>query len=180
MKEWDAVYPRAGDTVDGREVMEGPVPNTDSISASLEDYTVLPGIREVKHWRKGEPYKRAYSVSEEKRTQELAEAIKASGEISPLIIVVDGHKDGPYVLEGGHRFDALHILDADSFPALVVLDNEGLANAADVPESGQKGGEASSAIPVRTESDDGPKMQMSDTPGAVQGAPSKSRRGDCG
>jgi hypothetical protein len=38
---------------------------------------------------------------------------------------------------------------------------------------------APSAIPVRAEGDAGPRRVMSDTPGAVQGKPSKSRRGDC-
>lgn len=117
-------YPRAGFVVDGR-VVRVKVPNTSSISASLDDYEVLPDVREV-------PFSafdqmgplRYYSAEEERRTQGLAEQIQHSGEISPLIVVED--REGPYVLEGGHRFDALRELGARAFPALVVLDLESL------------------------------------------------------
>jgi ParB-like chromosome segregation protein Spo0J len=33
-------------------------------------------------------------------------------------------KDGPYVLEGGHRLAALHILGAKHLPALVVISHD--------------------------------------------------------
>jgi hypothetical protein len=120
-------YRRAGARVDGR-VVRPEVPNTGSIAASLEYYEVLPGIRSV-------PFSaftmmgplEFYSESEERRTKELALEIRHSGEISPLIVVEDGK--GPYVLEGGHRFDALRMLGARAFPALVVLDLESLARA---------------------------------------------------
>ena len=65
-----------------------------------------------------------YSTDEEKRTKELAEQIKQTNEITPLIVAIDAQ--GPYILEGGHRFDALRELGANSFPAMVVLDNESL------------------------------------------------------
>jgi len=120
-----AEFARAGDTVDGRKVRQD-VPNRGSISASLTDYDVLPGVREVPFSAFTQMGKLGYhSKSEQERTQKLANAIKRSGEISPLIVVMD--KEGPYVLEGGHRFDALRELKAKSFPALVVLDNESLA-----------------------------------------------------
>ena len=113
-------YPRARDRVDGRLVRSA-VPNKSSIESSLDDYEVLPGIREV-------PFSafdqlgplRYYSTSEEKRTKNLAAQIRQSGEINPLIVVEDA--EGPYVLEGAHRFDALRELRARAFPALVVLD----------------------------------------------------------
>lgn len=112
-------YGLAGDVVDGRTVRGGPVANTDSIGASLDDYEVLRGIREVpmsdfrltgKH----------YSVSGTNKIKSLAEQIRQSGEISPLIVVVD--KEGPYILEGATRAESLALLKAKSFPALVVID----------------------------------------------------------
>lgn len=111
---------KAGEKVDGRFVRSD-IPNTGSISASLDDYAVLPGVREVPlniFETKGKPS--YYSVSEEKRTKDLAEQIKNSKEINPLIVVLD--KEGAYILEGGHRFDALRELDAKSMPAMVVID----------------------------------------------------------
>ena len=114
-----AEFPKAGDIVDGRTV-RADVPNTSSIASSLTDYEVLPGIREVPVIP-GEP--KFYSTSEEARTRALAEEIKESGEISPLILVLrpDGTDD---ILEGAHRYDALRLLGAKSFPALVVRDME--------------------------------------------------------
>lgn len=116
-----------GQKVDGRDVLDN-IPNTSSIESSLEDYEVLPGIREV-------PFSaftmmgdlKYYSADEEARTKRLAEKIKHSGEISPLIVVMDDK--GPYILEGAHRFDALRELGAKSFPALVVNDNENIGVA---------------------------------------------------
>lgn len=113
-----------GSTVDGREVADE-VPNQGSIESSLNEYTVLPGIREVPM----EAFTQLgalkyYSASEKDRTQDLAGKIKQSGKIAPLIVVLD--KEGPYVLEGGHRFDALRELGAKSFPAMVVTDDESI------------------------------------------------------
>ena len=111
---------QSGDTVDGRFVRSD-IPNTSSISASLDDYSILPGVQEVPlniFETKGKPS--YYSVSEEKRTKNLADQIKESKEINPLIVVLD--KEGAYILEGGHRFDALRELDAKSMPAMVVVD----------------------------------------------------------
>lgn len=118
-------YKVAKKKVDGRTV-GGDIPNTASIEASLERYEVLPGIREV-------PFSafdqmgpiRYYSASEERRTRELADEIFFSKRIDPLIVVEDA--EGPYILEGAHRFDALRELGAKSFPALVVLDLESLS-----------------------------------------------------
>lgn len=114
-----------GDLVDGRTVINADnVPNTSSISSSLSEHTVLKGIREVpmsaftltgKH----------YSASGQQRIDELADAIKLSGEITPLIVVHD--KEGLYILEGATRADALFNLGAKSFPALVVEDTESLS-----------------------------------------------------
>jgi hypothetical protein len=116
--EFRKSFPLAKNTVDGRIVRKG-VPNTDSISSSLDNYTVLPGIREVP-MSEFELTGKSYSVSENKWIAELAKKIKESGEISSLIVVVD--KEGPYILEGSHRADALYRIGAKSFPAMVVID----------------------------------------------------------
>jgi SPP1 gp7 family putative phage head morphogenesis protein len=122
----DTRFPQAKKTVDGRTVRDE-IPNLASIDASLTDYERLPGIREVKMSELSTDEPRFYSKTEEARTRALAERIRESGEISPLIVVFDGHKDGAmYVLEGGHRYDALRLLKAKSFPAVVVIDTEKL------------------------------------------------------
>jgi hypothetical protein len=114
----------AGNEVSGLEVLQG-TPNTDSIRASLTDYEILKGIREVPFSAFSSlPKLSFYSSEEEIRTKNIAKQIEDTKQIKPLIIVID--KDGPYVLEGGHRFDALRLLNISSFPALVVLDNESL------------------------------------------------------
>jgi len=105
------------------------IPNTGSIASSLDDYEVQKGVREVPFSAfpdKGDlSY---YSRDEETRTKRLAARIEESGEINPLIVVVDDK--GPYILEGGHRFDALRELGKESFPALVVRDTSALDKAA--------------------------------------------------
>lgn len=109
-----------GDTVDGRVVREG-IPNRESIRSSLDNFTVLPGVREVPMSVFDPEYISEISLDTlDGRTRNLAEEIQASGEITPLIVVQDA--DGMYVLEGGHRFDALIALGAQSLPALVVVD----------------------------------------------------------
>jgi len=116
-------YKRAKATVDGR-IVRSSIPNKSSIESNFD---VLPGVREV-------PFSafdqmgplNYYSTSEAKRTKDLAAQIRTSGEINPLIVVEDA--EGPYVLEGAHRFDALRELGARAFPALVVLDLNSLGN----------------------------------------------------
>lgn len=121
-------YQRAAARVDGRTVLDD-VPNTGSIDSSLNNYEVLPGIREVPFTAFDQldpgPPRYYHSTSEAKRTKQLAAQIRESAEISPLIVVEDA--EGPYILEGGHRFDALRELGAQAFPALVVLDLDSLA-----------------------------------------------------
>ena len=117
---YDKAFPRAGAVIDGRAVRQE-VPNMSSIGASFNDYEVLDGIREV---QMSNFSSFGYANHEENiKSQRLAELIASLKEINPLIVVVD--KEGikkPYVLEGGHRLDALHLLKAKSFPALIVLD----------------------------------------------------------
>ena len=111
---------KAGDAVDGRIVRER-IPNTDSISASLEDYTVK-GVREVPMSMFDASY--IESITEKNvdaRTLDLVEQIAESGELNPLIVAVDSK--GAYIIEGGHRFDALILSRAESIPALLVVDD---------------------------------------------------------
>jgi hypothetical protein len=115
-------YRMAGARVAGLLVL-GRVPDTASIRASLLKYKVLPGIRSVPFsafFPAPYPKPKYYSVSEERRTLSLARQIASSRELEPLIVVED--RDGPYVLEGSHRFDALLELGVKRFPALVVID----------------------------------------------------------
>lgn len=114
-------FPDAGKMVDGRRVLSS-IPNQGSIAASLDDYEILDNVREVPFSAFTQmPELKYYSTQEGERTKRLSKEIEYSREIAPLIVVVDS--EGPYILEGGHRFDALRELGAKSFPALVVLDN---------------------------------------------------------
>ncbi len=107
--------PIVGETVSGLTVRHE-IPNQASIESSLEDYEILPGIREIPTSETGEiTQPKFYSVEQEEVTRKLAEEIKASGEISPLILVITD--TGDYILEGSHRIDALRILGIKSFPA---------------------------------------------------------------
>lgn len=114
-------YPRAGKYVDGLLVGDT-ISNVDSIEASLEDYFVVDGVREVpmSTFDTTDPYDLFYAANDLKRTRNLSEEIQETGRIDPLIVVVD--KEGAYVLEGGHRLGALHLLGKSSLPALVVMD----------------------------------------------------------
>ncbi|KKN50781.1 hypothetical protein LCGC14_0629510 [marine sediment metagenome] len=105
-------YPVAGEIVDGRRTRM-PIPNQESIEASLEEFEVLADIREV-------PMSAFPEAAEGKARTELANEIETSGEITPLIVVIDDK--GAYILEGANRFDALVSLGAKSFPAQVVID----------------------------------------------------------
>lgn len=119
--EIDKKYPKAGSKVDGRKVLSN-VDNTNSISATLDEYEVLKGIRVVKMKEFDGPRSVFYAKNDFDKARELAERIKQSKEISPLIIVIDN--EGPYILEGAHRYVALYYLKAKAFPALVVVDED--------------------------------------------------------
>lgn len=115
-------YPLAGAVTSGLTVGTE-IDNTSSIGASLLDYEVLRGIREVPlsdfH---SAPHQLFYAADDIQHAKLLAEAINRSGRIDPLIVVVD--QEGPYILEGAHRLAALHLLKKRTFPALVVRDLE--------------------------------------------------------
>uniref|UniRef100_A0A6M3ILN7 Putative structural protein n=1 Tax=viral metagenome TaxID=1070528 RepID=A0A6M3ILN7_9ZZZZ len=114
-RDIEAQYPLIGKkgVVDGRTVRRD-IPNQSSIEASVDNATVLPGVREVSLDMFDAP------PAVNAKTKALAEAIKESGEINPLIVVID--KEGPYILEGANRYDAMKISGAKSIPAMVVID----------------------------------------------------------
>lgn len=111
----------SNDLVDGLRVGKN-IANRGSIGSSLSDWQTLPGVRRMQMSDFGQDKPHFYSASEKARTEQLAEQIKRNGRIDPLIIVQDDQ--GYYVLEGGHRFDALQLLGKKEFPALVVRDLE--------------------------------------------------------
>ena len=116
---WENQYPRAGITVSGLLVLKD-IPNTGSISASLNDWERLPDIREIPVAEFGGTGPVFRAADDNQRSRLLAEEIKKSGEISPLIIAIgDGE---PWILEGLHRYMALGILGVETFPALVVME----------------------------------------------------------
>lgn len=120
-------FPRikgSSDLVNGLRVTAN-VDNMNSIASSLTQYEILPGIRRVKMEELGNiPYTHSYSVERTNHVKELAEKIKKSNRISPLIVVIA--KNNMYILEGSHRIDALDLLQIKEFPALIVVDTEEL------------------------------------------------------
>ena len=115
----EARYPRAGKHVDGRFVRED-VPNTNSIDGYFGESETLPGIRVVEMSAMGPPPTAAWRSKVSERVKRLAESIRESRELNPLIIGLD-FKKGPFIIEGAHRIDALDYLNAKAFPALVVV-----------------------------------------------------------
>lgn len=120
-------FPKASATVDGLTVGSD-IPNTSSIGASLSDYDELPGIRAVNvaDFDSLATKDMFYAVDDVKRVDALAEEIRQSGRIDPLIVVKDD--EGLYILEGGHRAAALNKLGKKQFPAMVL--DESTARAA--------------------------------------------------
>jgi len=106
-------YPIAGKYVDGLQVLDD-IPNVSSISASFTNYKILPKIREIPF----SDFNGLYQTTTQLKN--LASQISSSGKIKPLVVVIDNQ--GPYILEGGHRYAALQIVGKKSFPALIVID----------------------------------------------------------
>ena len=119
LEYWDKKYPLAGETVNGLTVMNN-IYNMSSIQASMNNYFIYRGIREVpiSDFTSG----KSYSATENRKSEELAKRIQINRRISPLIVAID--EEGPYILEGGHRLYALQLLGVSSFPALVVFDQD--------------------------------------------------------
>jgi len=98
------------------------VPNTASIAASLNDYEVVKGIREVPISEFGDANRAFYAANDWERSEKLALAIQENKYIDPLIVVIDD--EGLYILEGAHRWVALAKLKVKSIPAVIVIDLE--------------------------------------------------------
>jgi hypothetical protein len=126
-------YPKAGAQVSGLTVRDA-IPNLRSIDSSLENPEELPGVREVplSAFTDASAKGNFYAADDFRRVHQLAQQIKQSGEINPLIVVMD--EKGPYVLEGGHRLSALDELGVKSLPAKVVIDRNAIPAAAPAPE----------------------------------------------
>jgi tRNA G10 N-methylase Trm11 len=133
---YDAQFPRIDGELEGREVLDH-VPNTSSIGASFNDYTVLPGIRSVPMSHFGGPRTFFYAADDFDRADKLSEQIAQSGKIKPLIVAVDS--EGPYVLEGAHRAVALQKLGVKAVPAMVVIDEDNPPVPAAIDEGGPMG-----------------------------------------
>jgi hypothetical protein len=106
-----------GEKVSGLTI-KAKVPNMDSIAAEFNvgEYAVLPGVRRVPLDEfGGGGYVAADDVA---KSAALTEAIKQNKWIEPLIVAYDDA--GPYVVEGGHRLDALKAIGAKELPAVVV------------------------------------------------------------
>ncbi len=116
----NALYQLASSEVDGLKV-GSEIHNLSSIAASLDDYSILKGIRKINTDALGGPSSVFYAKNDFDRSRALAEQIKQSKEIYPLILVHDS--EGLYILEGAHRYVALCYLGVKHFPALIVVDN---------------------------------------------------------
>lgn len=127
--DFDKLYPmipREVEEIEGREIRL-PIPNTDSIAASFMQWEELPGLRLMKvsdFFLPGD-MPSWYDAGTRRETEALAEALKTSDWLEPLIVGVD--QDGPWILEGSHRIDALRVIGAETFPALVVIDREAIS-----------------------------------------------------
>ena len=120
LNEVNDAYPTAPNKVDGR-IVRSEIPNQSSIYSTIDNPEILSGVRVVP-MSEFQLTGRHYSSEGSKRIKELAEEIKETNEINPLIVVVD--EEGPYILEGATRAEALFRLGATSFPAQVVIDND--------------------------------------------------------
>jgi hypothetical protein len=111
--------PIKNNTIEGLKVRKE-VPNIESIASTLDNYEIMEGVREIPidEWYPEDTF---YDKKDIERSEKLANEIKKSGEINPLIIVTEEGQE-PYILEGLHRLVALHKLGKKSFPAIVVSD----------------------------------------------------------
>ena len=128
------------------EVTEN-VKNTNSIGATLDDYHIVKGIREVPISEFGDTKHAFYAADDWKKSEKLALAIQENKYIDPLIVVLDD--EGLYILEGAHRWVALAKLNVKSIPALLVIDLEKVdldaASISAAPKSKIYRGESSSS-----------------------------------
>jgi len=108
----------AGEHVGDLRVHEH-IPNLDSIEGYFAESEELKDVRVIPMSDLGGPRSVFYAADDFKRSERLADQINESREINPLIVGVD--EKGPFIIEGAHRFVALHYLKAQAFPAVVVV-----------------------------------------------------------
>src|SRR5690606_16678937 len=106
LKKYDEQFPIIiDDEIEGLTIRNR-IPNMSSIEASFNDYEILNGIRKVSFstsCTENTKNPKSYSHTEEERIINLAQENVDNKEIHPRINAID--EQGPYVLEGGHRFD---------------------------------------------------------------------------
>ena len=133
-------FPKAQKYVGEYEIGEN-VPNIDSIDSSIGDNeydNIEYGIRilstdDFADSIKGINYANAKDVEQ---VNNLAEQIALNKRIDPLIVIRD--KEGFYILEGNHRYEAIKKLGIKKFPALLVDDVDSLVEGV---ETAVKNGE---------------------------------------
>ena len=152
LEDIDAAYPVVKGDIDGRAV-RAEVPNLSSIGASIDNPQELPGVRQV---QMSQFTLDGDSTPTDAPTLALAEEIRNSGELNPLIVAID--ENGPYIVEGGHRYGALKVLGAKSFPAVVVIEVDDAfetAEAAKPAEGKQPAAATAEPITLHTETSAG-------------------------
>lgn len=129
-------YPATDPAVENSPVLYH-APGADLISASNGEYKVLSGIRRVRFsdfpgiGPKDSPV--FQSRNEREQTELLAMTIHYAGSINPLVVAID--KEGPSVLDGGRRFNALRLLQVESFPAVILISTELVPDDVEPPKS---------------------------------------------
>jgi hypothetical protein len=85
---------------------------------------VLPGIHKVpmSSFETTHPNDLFYAKNDHDKVRQLAEQIKHNKYLDPLLVAMD--EKGPYVLEGGHRLGAAHLLGMKEIPAMVGYEPE--------------------------------------------------------
>jgi hypothetical protein len=85
---------------------------------------VLPGIHKVpmSSFETTHPNDLFYAKNDHDRVRHLAEQIKQNKYLDPLLVAMD--EKGPYVLEGGHRLGAAHLLGMKEIPAMIGYEPE--------------------------------------------------------
>ena len=94
-------------------------------SSGIRD--VEPGIHRVpmSAFEVTHPNKLFYAKNDIDHVHRLAEQIRQNKYIDPLLVAMD--KKGAYVLEGGHRLGAAHLLGMKEIPAMIGHEPEGYA-----------------------------------------------------
>jgi hypothetical protein len=111
-----------GEKVGGYHVGEK-INNYGSYAASGID-KVLPGIHKISmsSFETTHPSDLFYAKNDHDRVHQLAKQIKQNGYLDPLLVAMD--EKGPYVLEGGHRLGAAHLLGMKEIPAMIGYEPE--------------------------------------------------------